>query len=67
MAQEIILYGARIELPAIITREGQKTSRRFLEFFTANIRNKNTRLSYARAVAAFLCWCDERRQTLHTI
>lgn len=67
MALEIILYGAGSELPAIITREGQKTARRFLEFFTVNIRNKNTRLSYARAVAAFLAWCDERRQTLQTI
>lgn len=67
MAQEIILYEAGSEPPAIITREGQKTARRFLEFFTANIRNKNTRLSYARAVGAFLVWCDERRQTLQTI
>lgn len=67
MAQEIILYSGRSELPALITREGQKATRRFLEFFTANIRNKNTRLSYARAVGAFLAWCDERRQTLHTI
>jgi site-specific recombinase XerD len=67
MKQEIILYARGSELPALIIREGQKTSRRFLEFFTANIRNKNTRLSYARAVSAFLAWCEERGQTLHTI
>jgi integrase/recombinase XerD len=48
------------QLPAIISREGKQTSRRFLEFFTANIRNKNTRLSYFRAVTRFLNWCDER-------
>src|SRR5262249_35585333 len=37
---------------------GQKASRRFVEFFTANIRNRNTRLAYARAVGQFLRWCD---------
>jgi site-specific recombinase XerD len=67
MTQEIILYAGGSELPALITREGQKTTRRFLEFFTANIRNKNTRLSYARAVGSFLAWCEERQQTLQSI
>jgi site-specific recombinase XerD len=54
-------------LPSIIVCEGQKTTRRFLEFFTANIRNKNTRLSYARAVISFLAWCEKRDVTLHQI
>jgi len=54
-------------LPPIITDEGPRATKRFLEFFTANIRNKNTRLSYARAVAAFLAWCDERRVSLQHI
>ena len=35
----------------------QRTSWRFLEFFTVNIRNKNTRAAYARAAGAFLRWC----------
>lgn len=47
-------------LPPIIADEGPKATKRFLEFFTANIRNKNTRLSYARAVGSFLVWCEER-------
>jgi hypothetical protein len=47
-------------LPAIIASEGQRASRRFLEFFTANIRNPNTRLSYVRAISPFLAWCEER-------
>ena len=46
-------------LPSIISAAGERTSKRFLEFFTANIRNKNTRLAYARAVSAFLAWCEE--------
>jgi len=28
-----------------------------LEFFTANIRNPNTRKAYARAVGKFASWC----------
>ncbi|MGH9899892.1 MAG: tyrosine-type recombinase/integrase, partial [Pyrinomonadaceae bacterium] len=48
-------------LPPIITGEGPKTTTRFLEFFAVNIRNPNTRLSYARAIGAFLFWCNEHR------
>ncbi len=47
-------------LPATITAAGERASRRFIEFFTANIRNKNTRMAYARAVGPFFTWCDER-------
>lgn len=54
-------------LPAIITREGRKATTRFLEFFTANIRNPNTRLSYMRAIVPFLTWCEERGASLHQI
>jgi len=35
-------------------------ARRFIEFFTANIRNPHTRRAYARAAADFALWCDER-------
>lgn len=58
--------GGRL-LPAMIAREGQKTAKRFLEFFTANIRNKNTREAYYRDVTRFLDWCDERRANLRDI
>jgi site-specific recombinase XerD len=34
--------------------------RRFLEFFTANLANRNTRLATRGAVGAFLTWCEER-------
>jgi hypothetical protein len=33
---------------------------RFLEFFTVNIRNKNTRAAYGQAAGAFLRWCEDR-------
>src|SRR5437667_12914098 len=48
-------------LPFLIEREGPKASWRFVEFFTANIRNKNTRAAYAQALGQFFQWCDARR------
>jgi site-specific recombinase XerD len=54
-------------LPAVIARAGDRAARRFVEFFTATIRNRNTRLAYARAVSQFLDWCHERRFTLELI
>ena len=47
-------------LPVVIAQAGERAGRRFVEFFTANIRNPNTRTAYARAAARFLDWCDER-------
>lgn len=47
-------------VPAVIAGAGQKAVWRFAEFFTANIRNKNARAAYARAVGAFCAWCGER-------
>ena len=44
-------------LPGIIRRRGERASRRFIEFFTASIRNRNTRAAYARAIKQFLDWC----------
>ena len=44
-------------LPTLIERGGEQTSRRFLEFFTAHIRNRGTRAAYGRAVGRFLDWC----------
>src|SRR5271170_7117251 len=50
--------GAGHELPVLIGRAGEGAARRFLEFFTVNIRNRNTRAAYARAAAVFLRWCE---------
>jgi site-specific recombinase XerD len=47
-------------LPVLIAAAGERAARRFLEFFLSTIRNHNTRAAYARAVAAFLGWCEER-------
>lgn len=54
-------------IPALIADAGNGAARRFLEFFTANIENENTRAAYAQAVAQFLRWAEERHLTLQTI
>ena len=51
-------------LPPLIATAGDRATRRFLEFFTVTIRNRNTREAYARAVWRFFTWCDARRLTL---
>lgn len=54
-------------LPAMIARAGEGASRRFIEFFTANIRNKNTRMAYMRALVPFFEWCENRGVGLHDV
>ena len=49
------MFGA---LPSSITAAGENASRKFIEFFTANIRNRNTRIAYAHAVRRFFDWCE---------
>jgi len=66
-AEVALLAKTNLSLPAVIVGAGPRASRRFVEFFTANIRNKNTREAYARAIGAFLNWCDQHRLTLETI
>jgi hypothetical protein len=41
-------------VPVLIADAGDEAARRFVEFFTANIPNENTRAAYAQAVAQFL-------------
>ncbi len=48
-------------LPALIAAAGDHAAWRFVEFFTANIRNPNTRRAYGRAVGDFFRWCEARR------
>ena len=50
-----------IVVPRVIADAGDKAARRFLEFFAATIRNKNTRMAYYRAAERFFAWCDHHR------
>lgn len=44
-------------LPALF-RPTPAAAKRTLEFFTAQIRNPNTRKAYARSVSEFAAWCE---------
>jgi hypothetical protein len=55
-AQPMLLFGGSV--PSIIVRLGEPGLLRFLEFFTINIRNSNTRAAYGRAARSFLRWCE---------
>jgi integrase/recombinase XerD len=55
------------QLPSLIMRAGDDAARRFVEFFAATIRNKNTRAAYAQAVGQFFLWCERRRLELNAI
>ena len=46
-------------VPSLIHQHGPRASKRFLEFFAAQIRNRNTRTAYARASGRFFAWCEE--------
>jgi site-specific recombinase XerD len=54
-------------VPALIANAGDAAGWRYVEFFTANIRNPNTRRAYARACGRFFAWCDGRGLTLPAI
>jgi hypothetical protein len=52
------------ESPALIAAAGDRARVRFLEFFTANIRNLHTRRAYARSGGEFLAWCERAGATI---
>ncbi len=66
MTNEIVTFAERsltfggndFVVPRLIADAGDDAIFRFLEFFAATIRNKNTREAYARAARDFLIWCD---------
>ena len=56
MNQLVPLFGPT--LPVLVEAAGERARVRFIEFFTANIRNPHTRRAYARCVEEFLAWCE---------
>jgi site-specific recombinase XerD len=69
----VIELGAPVEqpgghlVPALIAAAGEQAAWRYIDFFTANIRNPNTRRAYARACSTFFAWCEARDLSLGTI
>jgi site-specific recombinase XerD len=58
---QAIAVAASVVVPAIVADAGEHATRRFLEFFAASIRNRNTRMAYLHAVGRFFAWCDRHR------
>ncbi len=46
-------------VPVLVADLGEQAAWRYVEFFTANIRNPNTRRAYARACERFFNWCEQ--------
>jgi len=57
---DVLVLSPSAPVPALITKTGDRAAYRFLEFFTAQIRNPNTRRAYARAVGEFCQWLEAR-------
>jgi hypothetical protein len=49
--------------PTLVATADDRASYRFLEFFTAQIRNPRTRRAYARAAVEFFDWLAARGVT----
>lgn len=63
-----VLTTAWSSVPSIVEASGDQASRRFLEFFAADIRNAHTRRAYVRSCRQFLVWCETRGiPTLQTV
>jgi site-specific recombinase XerD len=48
-------------VPALIADAGEHATRRFLEFFAATIRSRNTRQAYLHAAGRFSAWCNQHQ------
>ena len=61
------MVGEMTVVPAFIAAGGERAGYAFIDFFTAQIRNRNTRAAYAVAVRSFCAWCDAKGLTLETL
>src|ERR1035441_8581540 len=64
---EQLTVGESGRIPSVVHAAGKKAGLRFLEFFTANIRNPNTRRAYHRACLDFFEWCESAGLALDQI
>lgn len=59
MRQELRAIGKRVDGLLALFAPNANTAERVIGFFTAQIRNANTRKAYARAAGNFATWCAE--------
>jgi site-specific recombinase XerD len=60
-ARVSVLAAGAVVVPGIVADAGEHATRRFLEFFAATIRNRNTRMAYLTAVSRFFAWCEQNQ------
>ena len=58
---------AKAWLPELIAAAGPEVTETYIDFFTSTIRNRNTRLAYARACWQFFDWCRAHGLELTTV
>ena len=54
-------------IPDLIAAAGPEVTETYIDFFTSTIRNRNTRLAYARACWQFFDWCAAHGLELTTV
>src|SRR6266478_4382036 len=54
-----VSVSGNVIIPSVIAGAGEHAVRRFLEFFAATIRNRNTREAYYRAACSFFAWLEQ--------
>lgn len=60
-SRPVAAASAAMVVPAIVADAGEHATRRFLEFFAATSRNRNTRQAYLTAAGRFFAWCDRHQ------
>jgi hypothetical protein len=54
-------------IPELIASAGAQVTETYIDFFTSTIRNRNSRLAYARACWQFFDWCRAHGLELTTV
>src|SRR5579871_1374090 len=66
--RQLAAVGATADAPLpVLFLRSEDRGRRFWEFFTVNIRNKNTRKAYFVAVSQFSKWCEQKKFTIEQV
>ena len=60
-ARVSVVASGAVLVPGIVADAGEHAARRFLAFFAATIRNRNTRMAYMTAVGRFFAWCEQNQ------
>jgi site-specific recombinase XerD len=56
---DLTAQSGQLNLPTLVAASGNRAATRFIDFFTANIRNPNTRKAYAKALDGFLSFSQK--------